>query len=108
MRYTKRIYHNRQPRVGDTIECTYTSMFGDYTKGNELTITEIASPFVSDNVRAYNPRIGRELYINDSFYRIYTDITYVKTGKQHIVKRFLGIPYYRKTIDIYEEELTHD
>lgn len=103
-KYTKRIYHDRQPRVGDTVECTYTSKYGDYTAGNEMVVTRIYAPMFSDYIFAYNPRRGEEVCINDSFYRIYTDVTYVKTGEQHVVYRFFGIPLYKKTIDIYEEE----
>lgn len=103
MKVTKRIYHERQPRVGDTIECTYTSKHGDYTVGNEMKVTRISAPMFSDYVFAYNPRRGEEICIHDSFYRIYSDITYEKTGELHVVKRIFGIPFYKKTIDIYEE-----
>lgn len=105
MRYTERIYHDRQPIVGDTIECTHTNanLANQHVKGNVLIITQIEA-LTGDCVFAYNKRTGAKVCIHYSFYRIFTDITYVKTGEQHIVKRFLGIPLYRKTIDIYEEE----
>ena len=105
MRYTKRIYHDRQPRAGDTIEIIRNVNI--YCAGEELVIAS-AKTYTGDCVKAFSQRRFSEEYVHDAWYRIYTDITYVKTGEQHVVKRFLGIPYYRKTIDIYEEELTHD
>lgn len=108
MRVIKRIYHDRQPMVGDTIECTHTTPYGDYSKGNEMTVLMPSKYLTGNQIYVLNHRTGNRVVISDGFYRIFTDITYVKTGEQHIVKRFLGIPFYRKTIDIYEEELTHD
>lgn len=105
MRYTKRIYHDRQPRVGDTIVAIRRG--AEYNVGHELTVISTKSS-LGNAVRAYSDRIGYATFVSDGNYRIFTDITYVKTGEQHIVKRFLGIPFYRKTIDIYEEELTYD
>lgn len=108
MRYTKRTYHDRPPREGDRV--VVIKNVGGYHAGDELVVVDVKS-FTGDCIKAYNPRsYSYECirYIHDNWYRIFTDITYVKTGEQHIVKRFLGIPFYRKTIDIYEEELTHD
>lgn len=104
MRYIERIYHDRQPRVGGTIVATCTDCFGRYSKGNEMTILPPTSHISSDQVYALNHRTRKNVVITDGRYCIFTDITYVKTGEQHLVKRFLGIPFYRKIIDIYEEE----
>lgn len=103
MRITKRIYHDRQPRVGDKIVALRTNRYGDYSEGNELIITKMNWLSGAAAVFAYNTRTQTEVCISDGFYRIYTDITYEKTGEQHVVKRLFGIPFYRKTIDIYEE-----
>ena len=103
MQVTKRIYHDRQPKVGDTVECTHTSKYGDYAKGNEMTVLAPDRFINAEQINALIHRTGKEVVISDGFYRVYADIAYVKTGEQHIVIRFLGIPVYKKTIDIYEE-----
>lgn len=108
MRFTKRIYHDRQPVVGDTIEVIKDNVHSiNYGHKAEMVITDTQT-FTGDCVWAYHKRSGRIHVVHDNRYRIYTDVTYVKTGEKHVVKRFLGIPFYRKTIDIYEGELTHD
>lgn len=103
MRITKRIYHDRQPRVGDTIIALRNDRYGNYSEGNELIITKMNRISGTRAVFAYNKRTGAEICISDGFYRIYSDITYEKTGEQHVVKRLFGIPFYKKTTDIYEE-----
>ena len=108
MRYIERVYLDKQPETGDTIVATYTNRFGYYTEGNEMTVLPPSAYLSSNQVYALNHRTGKTVVITDGRYRIYKDITYKKTGEQHVVKRLFGIPIYSKTIDIYEEELTHD
>ena len=104
MRYIERVYLEKQPEWGDKIVITNDRVRSiGYKYGSEMIITE-PQTYTGNCVFAYHKRSGRTHIIHDNEYRIYTDITYVKTGEQHIVKRFLGIPFYRKTIDIYEEE----
>lgn len=102
-KYTKRVYLDKQPEVGDNIVITCDHRLSRHTYGTEMTIVSVEST-TGDCVFAYNPRKGREECVHDNRYSIYKDVTHVKTGEQHVVYRFFGIPLYKKTIDIYEEE----
>lgn len=102
-KFTKRIYLDKQPEVGDNIVITCNHRLSNHTYGTKMTIVSVET-YTGDCIFAYNPRKGRVECVHDNHYSIYTDVTYVKTGEKHVVKRFLGIPFYRKTIDNYEEE----
>jgi hypothetical protein len=100
--YTKRIYLDKQPEVGDLIEITYESMFSGFKVGTEMVIIDPKSS-TGTCVQAYCNRRGKVVFVHDNWYSIYQDVTYEKVGEEHVVKRFLGIPLYRKTIDTYKE-----
>ncbi|MEH7521746.1 hypothetical protein V7149_00465 [Bacillus sp. JJ1503] len=103
-RYTKRVYLDKQPEVGDRIVTTHAnfSLSNRYNKGNEMTIVSALS-ISGDCILAFNERTGKNVYVHDSNYAIFRDVTYEKVGEEHIVKRFLGIPIYSKKVDIYKE-----
>lgn len=100
MRFTKRKYLDRQPQRGDTIEVTVNSP--RRRAGTELIIISVES-FTGDSVRVFDRRRGEVYFINDAFYRIYKDVTYEHLGYNTEVKRFLGIPIYKKTTEIIRE-----
>lgn len=104
MKFTERVYHDRQPRAGDKIVATHSNgcAENEYEKGNEMTIILVESTF-GDCVFAINHRTGKNVCIHKSFYRIYTDVVYEKTGEKHVVKKLFGIPFYREIVDIYKE-----
>lgn len=101
-KFTKRIYLDKQPEVGDNIVITNEHWTVGHKLGTEMRIVKVET-WSGDCVFVYNPRKGRVECVHDNWYSICKDVTYVKTGEQHVVKRIFGIPFYRKTIDIYEE-----
>lgn len=102
MRFTKREYLDKQPEVGDRIVITYENMFNGYKFGTEMIITDISTRS-GTCVFAFSPRHGRTVIVHDNEYEIFRDIKYEKVGEKTIVKKFLGIPFYKKIEGIYEE-----
>ncbi|MGE7843944.1 hypothetical protein ACQKNX_24560 [Lysinibacillus sp. NPDC093712] len=76
MRYTERIYHDRQPRVGDTVVAVKNVR--GYRAGDELVVVDVKS-FTGDCIKAYNPRsysFECIRYIHDNWYRIFEELTH--------------------------------
>lgn len=102
MRFTKRKYLDRPPRVGDRIVIVNGIKYLGPFNGDEMIVTDIDT-YTGDCVFAFNPRQGREICVGDYMYRIYKDVTYEHLGYNTEVKRFLGIPIYKKTTEIIRE-----
>lgn len=109
----KRIYHDRQPQVGDNVVTLRDSLVGDWKVNYEYIITRLGNGYVV----GYNERLGYSsrknggITITDGEYRIFEDIFYEpEPTKEEKLKetheytyRILGIPLFKRTLKIYEE-----
>lgn len=109
----KRIYYDRQPKVGDNIITRKDSIIGGWKADYEYIVAKLGNGYVV----AYNERLGYSdmknggIEITDGEYRIFEDVNYEpdptkveKLKETHeYTYRILGVPMYKRTLKIYEE-----
>ena len=111
----KRIYHDRQPKVGDNIVTLRDSLIGDWYADYEYTVTKIGNGYVvgSSERLGYTDRKNGGITITDGEYRIFEDICYKpEPTKEEKLKetheytyKFLGFPLFKRVIHIYDEKI---
>lgn len=111
----KRVFHNRQPQVGDSVVTIRDSSIGDWKANYEYIITKLGNGYIVANSKrlGYSDRRNGGVAISDGGYRIFEDVYYeLEPKKEEKLKetheytyRILGIPIFKRTLKIYDEKI---